>query len=158
MGIPGQAGPEPARGFPFAAPGQSILGTSTKQEAPAMSVSHQTIRLDRGKHAAPEDGACVMELASMLAGESFTDRPQTVCPVVAGFLRGYNDLVDDARRQELYRYAAEVVGTAGDRRTRRRRRRLLRRWARRAAERRSPALALRTGFRVGSGDEIGGHV
>jgi hypothetical protein len=123
-----------------------------------MSVSHQTIRIERGKHAAPEEGACVMELASMLAGERFTDRPQTVCPVVAGFLRGYNDLVDDARRQELYRYAAEVVGSAGDRSTRWRRRRVLRRWASRVAERSSPALALRTGFRVGSGDEIGGHV
>jgi hypothetical protein len=37
-------------------------------------VSHQTIKLSKGKHRAPEDGACVMELASMLAGESFTDR------------------------------------------------------------------------------------
>jgi hypothetical protein len=121
-------------------------------------VSHQTIRIDRGKHAAPEEGACVMELASMLCGEHFSDRPRSVCPVVAGFLRGYNDLVDDDRRQELYRYASEVVGSAGDRMLRWRRRRMLRRWARAVAERRSPALAMRTGFRFGSGDEIGGHV
>jgi hypothetical protein len=123
-----------------------------------MAVSHQTIRLDRGKHAAPEEGACVMELASMLGGEDFSDRPRTVCPVVAGFLRGYNDLVDDERRQELYRYASAVVGSAGDRVVRWRRRRLLRRWARQVAERRSPALALRTGFRFGCSDEIGGHI
>jgi hypothetical protein len=123
-----------------------------------MAVSHQTIRIDRGKHAAPEEGACVMELASMLGGEVFSDRPRSVCPVVAGFLRGYNDLVDDERRQELYRYASEVVGSAGDRTLRWRRRRMLRRWARSVAARRSPALAMRTGFRLGSGDEIGGHV
>jgi hypothetical protein len=71
--------------------------------------SHQTIRLSKGKHASPNEGACVMELASMLAGEPFSDRPATVCPVIAGFLRAYNDRVDDERRQDLYRYAAEVV-------------------------------------------------
>jgi hypothetical protein len=123
-----------------------------------MPISHQNIRLDRGKHAAPEEGACVMELASMLGGEGFSDRPRTACPVVSGFLRGYNDLVDDERRQELYGYASAVVGSAGDRMVRWRRRRLLRRWARQVAERRSPALALRTGFRFGCADEIGGHI
>jgi hypothetical protein len=73
--------------------------------------NHQTIRLSKGKHASPAEGACVMELASMLAGEPFSDRPTSVCPVVAGFLRAYNDRIDDDRRQDLYRYAAEVVGS-----------------------------------------------
>jgi len=73
--------------------------------------SHQTIRLSKGKHASPSEGACVMELASMLAGEPFSDRPAMVCPVIAGFMRAYNDRVDDERRQDLYRYAADVVGT-----------------------------------------------
>jgi hypothetical protein len=53
-----------------------------------------------------------MEMASMLAGERFSDRPRSVSPVIAAFLRGYNDLVDDARRQDLIRYASEAVGTA----------------------------------------------
>lgn len=75
--------------------------------------SHQTIRLSKGKHAAPSEGACVMELASMLAGEPFSDRPASVCPVIAGFMRAYNDRIDDERRQDLYRYAAEVVGSRG---------------------------------------------
>jgi hypothetical protein len=74
-------------------------------------VSHQTVRLSKGKHASPAEGACVMELASMLAGEAFSDRPASVCPVVGGFLRAYNDRIDDERRQDLYRFAAEVVGT-----------------------------------------------
>ncbi len=84
-----------------------------------MPASHQNIRLDRGKHAAPEEGACVMELASMLAGERFSDSPRAVCPVLATVLRGYNDGIDDVRRQHLYRYAAAAVGTR-DRRARRR--------------------------------------
>lgn len=75
------------------------------------AANHQTIRLSKGKHASPGEGACVMELASMLAGEPFSDRPASVCPVIAGFMRAYNDRVDDERRQDLYRYAAEVVGT-----------------------------------------------
>jgi hypothetical protein len=76
-----------------------------------MSVSHQTVTLSRGKHATPSSGACVMELASMLAGEDFSDRPASVCPVIAAFLRSYNDAVDDHRRQDLYGYASSAVGT-----------------------------------------------
>jgi hypothetical protein len=56
-----------------------------------------------------------MELASMLAGEPFSDRPRTVCPVIAGFLRSYNDGLDDDRRQDLYRYASRGVGTCASR-------------------------------------------
>jgi hypothetical protein len=74
--------------------------------------SHQTVRLSRGKHSSPAQGVCVMELASMLAGESFSDRPSCVDPVVGGLLRANNDSVDGERRQDLYRLAAEVVGSA----------------------------------------------
>jgi hypothetical protein len=74
-------------------------------------VSHQTVRLSAGKHSSPQEGACVMELASMLAGEQFTDHPACVCPVIASFLRAYNDSVDDDRRQDLYGYASRVVGS-----------------------------------------------
>ncbi len=77
-----------------------------------MTASHQTVRLSRGRHATPEEGVCVMELASMLAGEPFTDRPRSVCPVIGAFLRIYNDRLDDEYRQDLYRFAAESVGTA----------------------------------------------
>ncbi len=74
--------------------------------------SHQTIRLGKGKHQSPEQGACVMELASMLAGEPFTDHPRSVSAPIASFLRRYNDLLDERRRQDLYPYASLVVGTA----------------------------------------------
>jgi hypothetical protein len=75
------------------------------------AVGHQTIRLSTGRHASPRDGACVMELASMLAGDGFSDRPLSVCPVIASFMRAYNDSIDDERRQDLYLYASAVVGT-----------------------------------------------
>ena len=55
-------------------------------------VSYQTIKLSTGKHSSPEVGACVMELASMLAGEPFSDHPESVCPVIGSFLRAYNDM------------------------------------------------------------------
>jgi hypothetical protein len=75
------------------------------------SVTYQTIKLGKGKHRSPEDGACVMELASMLAGEQFTDHPSSVCPVIGALLRSYNDSIDDRRRQDLYAYASKVVGS-----------------------------------------------
>lgn len=72
--------------------------------------SFQTVRLCQGRHASPEGGVCVVELASMIAGERFSDHPWTVSPVIASFLRGYNDVCGD-RRQDLLRCAADVVGT-----------------------------------------------
>jgi hypothetical protein len=78
------------------------------------TISHQTIKLGRGRHTSPEHGACVMELASMLAGEPFSDHPQSVSPVIASFLRSLNDRLDDERRQDLYKYAAASVGTADE--------------------------------------------
>src|ERR1700752_3252483 len=74
-------------------------------------INYQTIKLSRGRHSSPEHGACVMELASMLAGESFSDHPRSVSRPIASFLRGYNDLLDDRRRADLYRFAAQAVGT-----------------------------------------------
>jgi hypothetical protein len=84
-------------------------------------VSHQTVRLSAGKHAACEREVCVMELASMLAGDPFSDHPASVCPVVAAYLRWLNDTTNDVQRQDLYRYAAAAVGTRGDHGARRRR-------------------------------------
>ncbi|MGH2875051.1 MAG: hypothetical protein ACRDNJ_11140 [Solirubrobacteraceae bacterium] len=75
------------------------------------SPTYKTVVLSHGKHSEPGDGACVMELASMIAGEPFSDRPRAVCPVIAALLRAYNDAVDDRRRQDLYACAAQAVGT-----------------------------------------------
>ena len=91
-------------------------------------VTHQTIQLSKGKHSSPEEGACVMELASMLGGEPFSDHPRSVCPVIAAVLRRYNDALDDWRRQDLYAYAAKVVGSRGNARIERMRTDYLRSW------------------------------
>jgi hypothetical protein len=74
------------------------------------------VRLEPGSHRSPQDGVCVVELASIIGGERFTDRPSCVCPVIASFLRCWNDRVGYADRQRLQPYAAHVVGTGGFRR------------------------------------------
>ena len=99
-------------------------------------VSHQTIKLSKGKHTSPADGACVLELASMLAGERFTDHPVSVCPVIGAFLRAYNDSIDDRRRQDLYGYAAKVVGARRSRAVQRTRAERLAAWASELRQRR----------------------
>jgi hypothetical protein len=87
-----------------------------------------------------------MELASMLAHEPFSDRPASVSPVIAGFLRSYNDHVDDGRRQDLYRYAARVVGTRAHEATEVLRAEMSLRWARTVCER--PPLHVRVLHRL----------
>jgi hypothetical protein len=89
--------------------------------ANAAPVSHQNVRLGPGRHLRPGKVVCVLELASMLAGERFGDRPVSVCPVIGAILRAYNDNVDDGRRQDLYRFAADAVDTRRDYRVQRRR-------------------------------------
>jgi hypothetical protein len=103
----------------------------TIRTAPAPPVSHQVVELAPGKHSSPEKGACVVELASMLAGERFSDHPRSVCPVIASFMRTLNDELDDSRRRELLPYASMIVGTRGTRALRARRARLCLAWAER---------------------------
>lgn len=106
------------------------------------STSHQTIRLSRGKHASPAEGACVMELASMLAGEAFSDHPVSVCPVIGAFLRTYNDSVEDHRRQDLYAYASKVVGSRASEAVERERQAHLERWTKEVRRQRHRRLRL----------------
>jgi hypothetical protein len=71
-----------------------------------------------------------MELASMLAGERFTDHPKSVCPTVGALLRAYNDALDAGSRQDLYRFASEAVGTRAGHDLAERRARFVLAWAR----------------------------
>ena len=64
----------------------------------------------------------MVELASMIGGEKFSDRPNCVCPVIGSFLRSWNDRAGYADRQRLHQYASRVVGTGGYRRISRMRR------------------------------------
>jgi hypothetical protein len=65
-------------------------------------------QLGRGRHAVPEEGACLMEYTSVLAGLRFTDRPRCTAPTLAGLARLVNDASSDDARPELARLAPEL--------------------------------------------------
>ncbi|HET6870631.1 MAG TPA: hypothetical protein VFH80_32270 [Solirubrobacteraceae bacterium] len=114
----------------------------TAQPQGGRPATHQTVRLSRGRHSSPDRGACVMELASMLDSGPFTDHPRSVCPVIAAFLRNYNDWVDDRRRQDLYAYAAKTVGSRSSRTVEEARTRRLMKWAAQLEQRRVKRLPI----------------
>jgi hypothetical protein len=87
------------------------------------------IRLSPGAHSSPEEGVCVVELASVLAKEKFSDRPRCVCPVIGAFLRGWNDRATHVERQRLTPYAALIVGSRRSRWVTHARRDLCLEWA-----------------------------
>ena len=90
---------------------RDVYGDDRLEGGSVSLTTYQTIKLGKGRHESPDQGVCVMELASMLAEEPFSDHPAAVCPVIGSFLRAYNDSIDDDRRQDLYDYAAKVVGS-----------------------------------------------
>ena len=93
------------------------------------AVKPESLRLEPGAHDSPEDGVCVMEMASLIAGEKFSDDPECVCEVIAAFMRSWNDRLSHADRQRLVPYAKRVIGTRADKATTRRRRDACLTWA-----------------------------
>jgi hypothetical protein len=87
------------------------------------------VRLTAGAHSSPQQGVCVVELASLIAKEEFSDRPRCVCPVIGAFLRGWNDRAPYAQRQRLGPYAARIVGSRRSSAVTRERRDVCLRWA-----------------------------
>ena len=73
--------------------------------------------LSRGRHRTPRRGACFMELASLLAGERWSDHPSCTHPLLGQLAREVNDLTSDAERQQLLPLISSVVGRRGDDRT-----------------------------------------
>src|SRR5262249_25801473 len=59
----------------------------------------------------PDGIMCAMEAAAWLAGESWTDSPNCVSPVVAAFLRSWNDSLPQDDRQMLKPYVVRSIGT-----------------------------------------------
>ncbi len=94
------------------------------------SATIENVELRPGSHSSPDDGMCVVELASLLAGEAFSDHPRCVSRVAAAFLRGYNDEIDARRRQDLVPLAGELVGSACSTERELAQARRCRRWAR----------------------------
>lgn len=76
-----------------------------------MSLDLDSIVLDVGSHDPDSGAGCVMEWASVLAGEEWSDSPRCTSPVIAAFLRSWNDALPDDERQALKRYIPRLVGT-----------------------------------------------
>ena len=70
--------------------------------------------LSPGKHRSPRTGACFMELASLLAGERWSDHPACTHPLLAAVARHVNDHTSDAGRQRLTNLIPSVIGLTGD--------------------------------------------
>jgi hypothetical protein len=74
--------------------------------------------LSRGKHRSARAGACFMEMASVLAGERWSDHPRCTHPLLGELARLVNDCTSDDGRQELAVLIPSVVGlTSHDPRT-----------------------------------------
>lgn len=79
-----------------------------------MSLDLDAITLRHGAHNTRDDGVCALEAVAWLAGEEHSDRPGCVCPVVAAFVRVWNDaLPSDGDRDRLLKpLLPAMVGTA----------------------------------------------
>ena len=69
--------------------------------------------LKAGAHTITEHQMCVMEAVAYVAGEAWTDSPQCACPVVASFMRSWNDCLptDEDRESLLKPFVADLVGS-----------------------------------------------
>jgi hypothetical protein len=101
----------------------------TRRQTGRTALERRGIRLEPGSHDSPGDGVCVVELASVIAGEPFSDRPACVCEVIAALLRGWNHRASHVERQRLVPYASRIVGSRASRRMTRLRRDICLTWA-----------------------------
>src|SRR6266487_716019 len=70
------------------------------------------LHLDHGAHGSRKNGVCIMEAVAWAAGREHTDRPPCVSPLIATFLRSWNDSLNDQDRQMLKPYVFKVLNTA----------------------------------------------
>lgn len=75
-------------------------------------VDLESLELERGKHGYPGQGVNILEAVSMVSpNERFSDTPRTVSPVIAAFLRDWNDSLEDDARQKLKAFIPKIVGS-----------------------------------------------
>lgn len=67
-------------------------------------------QLRAGWHLGPDDGTCLMEHVSQLAGVKFTDTPRCTDPLLAALAQLVNDAVSDRTRPQLLRFAHQLAG------------------------------------------------
>ncbi|MGH8032936.1 MAG: hypothetical protein ACREO8_11385 [Luteimonas sp.] len=72
----------------------------------------QAMELKAGRHRSLEQGACLMEAVSYVAGERWSDHPECACPVISTFLRSWNDGLPNHERTKLLRDLIPlIIGT-----------------------------------------------
>jgi len=74
---------------------------------PTLDLEHLT--LARGSHDPDQGEGCVMEWVSVAAGEEWSDHPQCTSPVIAAFLRTWQDALGDDDRQTLKRFIPVIA-------------------------------------------------
>jgi hypothetical protein len=67
--------------------------------------------IQAGAHGTPEDGACLMEYVSVLAGSDFNDHPRCTDPTLAAVARYVNDSCTETGRQTLVSFAPTLAAT-----------------------------------------------
>lgn len=67
------------------------------------------VELSVGTHLTPDDGACLMEWVSALAGEPWSDAPASTHPVLAHLARLVNDSLSSDARPQLLPLAPRLV-------------------------------------------------
>jgi hypothetical protein len=70
--------------------------------------------LSRGRHRNPRKGACFMEMASVLAGEKWSDHPRCTHPLLGELARHVNDRTTDEHRSQLSVLIPSVVGLTSE--------------------------------------------
>ena len=80
----------------------------------ARTLDLDSLTLKSGAHDNIADGACLLEVASYLAGERWTDHPKCVSPVLGAYGRRLNDGLPDDPRQQLKAFLPAMLNTAGD--------------------------------------------
>ena len=73
----------------------------------------EQLHLRQGTGTDVEHGVCVMQAVAYVAGEDLTDHPTCASPSISGFLRSWNDGMQDSERQSLKQYIEPLVGSKG---------------------------------------------
>jgi hypothetical protein len=76
-----------------------------------MNFNDWQIKLLAGSHRNPQNGSCVMEVVSYIAGEKYSDHPECACPLITTFAIAVNDRMDDAARQRLLPFVLRIAGS-----------------------------------------------
>ena len=68
--------------------------------------------LSASAHSGPDQGMCVMEMVSFLAGEEWSDNPPCSSPIISRFCQVINDRMGQEFRDRLQTYVPRLIGTA----------------------------------------------